>query len=130
MRPGLVLDAGALLAIEIGKLTDVLSQASAFGIPIRVSGGALAQAWRGGRRSARLAAALKKKVVRVIPLDTMEARRVGEFIARTISKRGKKPDVVDAHSAFLARETRSLVYTSDEDDLARYGVPADLIRAV
>lgn len=128
-RPGLVLDAGALLAIEAGKLTDVLGTANALGLPIRISGGAVAQAWRGGPRSARLAALLKKDVV-VVPLDVTEARRLGEFITRAKFARRERPDIVDAHAALIARETRSLVYTSDGGDLARYGVPDALIRKV
>jgi hypothetical protein len=128
-RPGLVLDAGALLAVESGKLTDVLSKANAVGLPIRVSGGAVAQAWRGGPRSARLAALLKKNTI-VIALDMVEARRLGEFITRVRLKRSERPDIVDAHAAFIARETRSLVYTSDTADLTRYGVPAAMIRRV
>jgi len=128
-RPGLVLDAGALLAVEAGKLTDVLSQADVLGLPIRLSGGALAQAWRGGPRSARLGALLKKRVI-VVALDMLEARRVGEFIARARFKRTTRVDIVDAHAALLSRETRSLVYTSDERDLVRYGVPGSSIRRV
>jgi hypothetical protein len=126
-RPGIVLDAGALLSIEAGKLTDVLAEAHAQGLPIRLSGGALAQAWRGGPRSARLAAVLKKGAL-VVALDAAEGRHVGEFIARRNPSRGIKPDVVDAHTAFLTRETRSLVYTSDAEDLARYGVAEKWIR--
>lgn len=125
-RPGLVLDTGALLAIEAGKLTDVLDQANALALPIRLSGGAIAQAWRGGPRSARLAALLKKDVI-VVALDLLEARRVGEFITHAKLEPKAKPDVVDAHAAFLALETRSLVYTTDEGDLTRYGVPKSLI---
>jgi len=126
-RPGIVLDAGALLSIEAGRLTDVLAEAHALGLPIRLSGGALAQAWRGGPRSARLAAVLKKGAS-VIALDSLEGRRVGEFIARRGPSRRAKPDVVDAHTALLTRETRSLVYTSDAEDLASYGVAEKWIR--
>ena len=125
-----MLDAGALLAIENGKLTDVLMQAHLSNLPVRLSGGALAQAWRGGPRSARLGALLKKDLVTVYALDALEARHVGELIARIGWKRRAKPDVVDAHTALLARMTRSLVYTSDAGDLARYGVPEAMIRSV
>lgn len=128
-RPGLVFDTGALLAVEEGKLTDVVRQAIACGLPIRVSGGVLAQSWRGGPRSARLSALLKKDVLVVVALDAMEARRVGEFVARAPSNIGRA-DVVDAHVALLTRETRSLVYTRDVDDLVRYGVPRVLVHRV
>lgn len=129
-RPGLVLDAGALLAIEAGKLTDLLAEAHASKVPIRISGGAIAQAWRGGPRSARLAALLKQEV-QVVSLDVLEGRRVGELIARVAgAKRKVRPDVVDAHTALLTRETRSVVYTSDPDDIGRYGVARERIRRV
>jgi hypothetical protein len=126
----LVLDTGALLAIESGKMTDVLSKANALGLPIRLSGGALAQAWRGGPRSARIAALLKQRGVIVVALDADEARRVGEFITQTRIARTSRLDLVDAHAAFLTRRTRSLVYTSDAEDLESYGVPPTLIRSV
>jgi hypothetical protein len=42
----------------------------------------------------------------------------------------EKPDVVDAHVALVARATRSLVWTSDPDDMLRYGVEADFIRKI
>lgn len=128
-RPGLVFDTGALLAVEEGRLTDVVRQAVACGLPIRVSGGVLAQSWRGGPRSARLSALLKKDVLVVVALDAMEARRVGEFVARAPSNAGRA-DVVDAHVALMTRETSSLVYTSDLGDLVRYGVPRALVRRV
>ena len=51
--PGLVLDAGALQALErrpIRLLVD-LQRAHALGLPIRIPAGALAQSWRGGRLS-------------------------------------------------------------------------------
>lgn len=131
LRPGIVLDAGALLAVEAGRLTDVIAQGEALGLPIRISGAALAQAWRGGPRSSRLGSLLRKDVL-VIPLDRLEARRVGELIAVTQGrgKRAGKPDVVDAHVALIARETRSIVFTSDPDDLLRYGVPAASVQRV
>jgi predicted nucleic acid-binding protein len=129
-RPGIVLDTGALLAVESGDLSDVLAEAYASKLPIRLSGGAVAQASRGGPRSARLAALLKQDV-HVVALDAREGRRVGELIARTMGRKRKaRPDVVDAHTALLARETQSLVYTSDPDDIGRYGVALERIRRV
>ena len=122
MSAGMVLDAGALLAIEAGELRDALRFAWSHGVPVRLSAGALAQTWRGGPRGARLASFLKQKLD-VVALDGDEARRVGEFIAKHVV-RGFRPDIVDAHTALLALSTNSLVYTSDPRDLARYGVPA------
>ncbi|MDX2054901.1 MAG: hypothetical protein SFV15_21035 [Polyangiaceae bacterium] len=60
----------------------------------------------------------------------LEARRVGESIARAKLRPSSRIDIVDAHVAFIARQTQSLVYTSDYDDIAAYGVPERLIRRV
>jgi hypothetical protein len=128
-RPGIVLDTGALLGIEAGRLTDVLAEAHALGIAVRLSGGAVAQAWRGGPRSARLGAFLKKGAI-VVALDAVEGRHVGELIARARLQGRAKPDVVDAHSALITRATGSLVFTSDAADLAAYGVAEKRIRKV
>lgn len=121
-RPGVVLDAGALLAVESGALTGVIDQAFAHHVPIRTSGAAVAQAWGGGPRSARLASLLKKNIV-VVAIDALEGRRIGELIARLKLPRHVRPDVVDAHVALLTRETSSLLYTSDPDDRKRCADP-------
>src|SRR5690606_16025062 len=47
------------------------------------------------------------------------ARGLGEFIA-TLQPGLTAPDVVDAHVALVTRATRSLVWTSDPDDMLRY----------
>jgi predicted nucleic acid-binding protein len=120
---GMVLDSGALLAIESGGFRDQLRFAHLHALPIRFSAGVLAQTWRGGSRGARLAAFMKQKI-EVVALNTAEARRVGEFIAKRV-QHSTRPDIVDAHTAMLALSTRSLVYTSDIGDLERYGVPKE-----
>ena len=127
--PGLVLDAGALQALErrpIRLLVD-LQRAHALGLPIRIPAGALAQSWRGGPRSAALARLLKQPS-RVVQIDERSAREIGEFIASVRSSRSAKPDIADAQVALVTRATGSLVWTSDPDDMASYGVPANFVR--
>ena len=127
--PGLVLDAGALQALErrpIRLLVD-LQRAHRLGLPIRIPAGSLAQSWRGGPRSATLARLLKQPCS-VIQLDERSAREIGEFIASVRLPPRHKPDVTDAHVALTARSTRSLVWTSDPEDMARYQVGAEFIR--
>lgn len=127
--PGLVLDAGALQALEgrpIRLLVD-LQRAHALGLPIRIPAGALAQSWRGGPRSAALARLLKQPCS-VVQVDERSAREIGEFVAATRVPRGAKPDIADAQVALVARSTKSLVWTSDPDDMASYGVPNELVR--
>ena len=128
--PGLVLDAGALQALErrpIRLLVD-LQRAHALGLPIRIPAGSLAQSWRGGSRSAALARLLKQPPCRVVEVDDRSAREIGEFIGGVYRPSGTKPDVVDAHVALVTRTTRSLVWTSDPDDMLAYGVERDFIR--
>lgn len=126
--PGLVLDAGALQALEqrhLRLLVD-LRRASELGLPVRIPAGALAQSWRGGPRSASIARLLKQPCT-VVQIDARSARTIGEFIA-SLRITAAKPDVVDAHVALLARSTRSLVWTTDPGDMARYGVDEAFIR--
>jgi hypothetical protein len=125
-----VLDAGALQALEqrhLRLLVD-LRRANELGLPVRIPAGALAQSWRGGPRSATIARLLKQPCT-VVQVDERAAREIGEFIA-SLRITETKPDVVDAHVALLARSTRSLVWTSDPDDMARHRVDEDLIRRV
>jgi hypothetical protein len=125
----LVLDAGALQALEsrpIRLLVD-LQRAHALGLPIRIPAGSLAQSWRGGPRSAALARLLKQPCS-VVEVDDRSAREIGEFIAGVYRPNRSKPDIVDAHVALVTRTTRSLVWTSDPDDMLAYGVERDFIR--
>jgi predicted nucleic acid-binding protein len=126
--PGLVLDAGALQALERRhvRLLVELRHAHALGLPVRIPAGSLAQSWRGGPRSASIARLLKQPCT-VVQVDERSAREVGELIA-ALRLADDKPDVVDAHVALVARATRSLVWTSDPGDLERYGVDPAFIR--
>lgn len=127
--PGLVLDAGALQALEnrpIRLLVD-LQRAHDLGVPIRIPAGSLAQSWRGGPRSAALARLLKQPCS-VVHVDERSARQIGEFIASVRLPNRRKPDIADAHVALVTRTTRSLVWTSDPEDMASYGVDRDFIR--
>ena len=131
VRPGLVLDAGALLALDrrnVRLLSD-LKLAGELGLPIRIPAGSLAQSWRGGPRSATIARLLKQPST-VVKLDERSAKEIGEFLAHLAFPPGEKPDVVDAHVALLARATRSLVWTSDPADMTRHGVDPEFVRAL
>jgi hypothetical protein len=125
---GLVLDAGALLALErrnIRLLAD-LKRAGELGLPIRVPVGSLAQAWRGAPRSASIARLLRH--ASTIRVDESSAKEIGVFLAHLQLSEAEKPDVVDAHVALVTRATRSLVWTSDPSDMVRYGVETNAIR--
>jgi hypothetical protein len=129
--PGLVLDAGALQALEdrpIRLLAD-LARAHDLGLPIRIPAGSLAQSWREGPRSASLARLLKQTCT-VVQVDERSAREIGEFIGSVRLPAHMKPDIADAHVALTTRATRSLVWTSDPEDMASYRVGTDFIRRI
>ena len=80
----------------------------------------VAQAWRGGARTAYLARALKDCAV-VCCYTEAEWRRVGELIGRADLNPKKKPDPVDGLVALTAVEIdATIVATSDQDDIRAY----------
>jgi hypothetical protein len=127
---GLVLDAGALLALErrnIRLLAD-LKRAGELGLSIRVPAGSLAQCWRGGPRSASIARLLQH--ASIVRVDETSAKEIGVFLAHLRFPESEKPDVVDTHVALVTRATQSLVWTSDPSDMVRYGVDTKFVRKV
>lgn len=108
---GLVLDAGALIAVDRGdrdmqrKIQDALQ----IGNPVRTNANAVAQVWRDGAKQARLARALRG--ITIEPITREDGYRAGELLGATRTK-----DVVDATVALLAKAGDE-VYTSDLSDL-------------
>ena len=114
----LVLDAGALIALEHGDrelLVRLAREQVAGRVPV-THGGVVGQVWRGGSRQARLASALR--AVQVVPLDEALGRRAGVLLAGSGGS-----DVVDAALLVLARDGDDIV-TSDPDDLTVLAVAA------
>ena len=108
----LVLDAGALLAVERGDRTVValIKRERLAGNPPRTHGGVVGQVWRGGTgRQANLARLLPG--VDVAPLDDDLGRRAGVLL-----RRAGTPDVIDAAVVLLA-EPDDEILTSDVADL-------------
>lgn len=107
----LVLDAGALLAVERRNRAVVAKIRSAHEeqIPVRTSSGAVAQVWRNGSRQARLARALHG--IDEQSIDPRSSREIGFLLAETGTS-----DIVDAHIAVLCPDDAHLL-TSDPDDL-------------
>ena len=114
---GLTLDAGALIAIEHGgeNIRALLRRAREHDWPIVIPAGALAQAWRGGVRQARLAGFLgaRRNGPRLHPMDGTVARASGELCGRTGTA-----DVIDASVVLCARSHGYHAVTSDPRDLA------------
>lgn len=120
----LILDAGALLAIERGDrdIHALLKRELLAGrVPI-THGGVVGQAWRGGRQ-ARLTRFLQAVVVK--PLDRDLGRRVGLLLGRA-----RRNDVIDAAVVLLASDEDTIL-TSDPKDLralaAAAGVHVELV---
>jgi predicted nucleic acid-binding protein len=122
----LVLDAGALVALERGNrdVHNAILDALRIGNPVRTNANVIAQVWRNGARQARLAKALRR--VTIEPITREDGYRAGELMGATRTK-----DVVDATVALQAR-SGDRVYTSDPGDLEKLceatGFKAKVIR--
>ena len=113
-----VLDTGALIALDRNDrgtwamLRVAADSASVVGVPT----GAIAQAWRDGRRQVLLSRALAH--CREIPLDGPSARAAGLLCGEAGTA-----DVIDASvaviSAGLARLDAVVLLTSDAGDMGR-----------
>jgi hypothetical protein len=115
----LILDAGALIAIERGnsELEARLKRELLAHRPPTTHGGVVGQVWRsGGVRQARLARFLGG--VRIEPLDDSLGRRAGLLLARA-----RRSDVIDAAVVLLASDGDTIL-TSDPDDLEPLAVAA------
>ena len=120
----LVLDAGALIALERGDqaMRAYVLLAERGLVALSTSSAVVAQVWRGGPRQARLSRLLSSDLVAEDPLATTTSRRIGVLAAATGAT-----DVVDGHVAVMAMERDAVIITSDPHDLARWGIPADRI---
>ncbi|MBI4903213.1 MAG: PIN domain-containing protein [Acidobacteria bacterium] len=121
---GIVLDAGALIALDRGdkRMIALLQRALARGRVFRVPAGVVGQAWRDGRVQVTLARFLRSDEVEIVPLDEQLARSCGELCRATNSS-----DVIDASVVILARERREPIVTSDPKDLRRLDPAAQII---
>ena len=119
----LVLDAGALLAVERGDrpMMARLRAAQLHGLDLRSSAIVLGQVWRSGEgRQARLARFLRAVDSRSV--DEQMGRRAGVLLARAGTD-----DPVDA-TVVLAAENGDRILTNDRTDIERL-VAASGVRA-
>jgi predicted nucleic acid-binding protein len=117
----IVLDAGALIALERGSMAvrGYVLLADRGHAALATSSAVVAQIWRGGNRQARLARLLASDLVTELALDPDASRRIGALAAAAPGAR----DVVDGHVAIIALDRGAVVLTSDPEDIARWGVP-------
>jgi len=112
----LVLDTGALIALDRNdrSVWAMLRNAADDSAQVSVPAGAVAQAWRNGRRQALLARALTH--CNEVALDGSLARAAGLLCGRSDT-----PDVVDASVALVAAARSqtgpTALVTSDTADL-------------
>ncbi len=121
---GIVLDAGALIALDRGdkRMLALLHRALAQDRAFRVPAGVVGQAGRDGRTQVTLARFLRSEEVEIVPLDEQLARSCGELCGAANS-----PDIIDASVVILARERREPIVTSDPNDLRRLDPSAQII---
>jgi predicted nucleic acid-binding protein len=121
---GLVLDTGALIALERGdkRMIALLRRALAQGRAFRVPSGVVGQSWRNGRVQVTLARFLRSEEVEIVPLDDQLARSCGELCGAAGAS-----DVIDASVAIVARERQDLIVTSDPDDIRRLDPAAQIV---
>jgi hypothetical protein len=97
--PGIVLDAGARIALHRGdqRRIALLHRALAQRRSFRVPAGVVRQAWRDGHVQETLARFLRSHEVEILPLDEQLARSYGELCAAANSA-----DVIDASVVIVA----------------------------
>lgn len=110
----LVLDAGALIAVERGDrpTAAVIEAARLQSRVVVVPAGVVGQVWRGGGRQARLARLLNARDVVVEQLTDGRARAAG-----VLCDAAGTTDVIDASVVLAARGRRATVISSDRADL-------------
>ena len=111
-RPGVVLDAGAFIALERrdGTMVRLARRFADARTPLVTSAGVVAQVWRGGQRQVPIAFLLRHTTV--VDLTDAVARVLGLMLGTS-----GRSDAVDAHIVLLARQRGWAVLSSDTDDL-------------
>jgi hypothetical protein len=107
-----VLDAGALIAIERGnrEMIAIIERERLNGRSAITCGGIVGQVWRGGRhRQARLAQVLRG--LEISPIDRLLGARAGELL-----REAHQSDVIDSALVCISRDGDE-IYTSDASDL-------------
>jgi predicted nucleic acid-binding protein len=110
--PPFVYDAGALIAFDNNNRRMWARHQVALeeGRDVHIPAIVIGQAWRDGRRQARLAKVLAS--CRVDPVGTETAKAAGVLCGKAGSA-----DVVDATVALLAASLRAIIWTSDAQDI-------------
>ena len=110
---GVVLDAGAFLAIERRNpvMVHVAKRLAEAKTPLVTSAGVVAQVWRGGAAEQVPIVFLLRRT-EVVDLSHAVAKIIGRMLAVTGTR-----DPIDAHVVLLARQRGWPVISSDRGDL-------------
>jgi hypothetical protein len=100
------------------RTAAILGDALEVGDEVVVPASALAQVWRGGPRSARLAHLIAG--IKSDSLDQARAKEVGERLGSRA-----RTDVADAHVVCCALDKGAIVLTSDRDDIEALAEPTE-----
>jgi hypothetical protein len=121
----IVLDAGALVAIERGdrSVLALCRVANDDGGSLVVPAGVVGQVWRDGSRQVSIARVVESRDTTIEPLDLDVAKLAGSYcgIAGT-------SDVIDATVVVAAHQHRAKIVSSDESDLKRLDPTVEVIR--
>jgi len=114
MSPGLVLDAGGLIALERNdrRVQSLLARARETGATVVVPTTVLAQVVRAPVRQVSLMRLLRQPGTVTMPLDRASASFVGQLLGSSDTT-----DIADAHVVICARRTGHTVVTADGDDI-------------
>lgn len=113
MKAGVVLDAGAFIALERrdAVMVHLAPRFAKEATPLVTSAGIVAQVWRGGA-GVQIPIAFLLRRVNVVDLSIAAAKVIGRMLAVTRTR-----DPIDAHVVLLARERGFPVLTSGPEDL-------------
>ena len=122
--PGLTLDTGALIAVDRNhrRVVALLARALEHGHDVVVPAGVVGQAWRDGRRQARLARFLAAPEIEIESLDDHRAREAGQLCGIQGTA-----DVIDASVVLAARARGHRIVTSDPEDIRHLDPRCQLI---
>ena len=120
-----VLDAGALIAFERAerRMAALFEEVIDGGEELLVPASVLAQVWRGGPRSARIARLIASTLSDA--LTEARAKEVGE----RLGNRGMA-DIADAHVVCCAIERDADLLTTDPDDMKALTEPGERLTVV
>jgi hypothetical protein len=121
----IVLDAGALIAIEKGdrKVLALCKVATADGASVVIPAGVVGQVWRDGAQQVRIARLIGAAGTIIEPLDLEVAQLSGVCCANAGTT-----DVVDATVVIAARQHHAKIVSSDRSDILHLDRAAHVIQ--